>query len=263
MRAKFSLTIAAGLLASAISAASAADMAVKARPAPPPPGYDWTGWYLGVGFGGLWGDSSMTFATGPTAPPNPGGIGGTVRPEFDQAMVSFHGGHLHQFGNTGWGNIVIGIDQSASMPLDNSIGVVACPNPVFNCGTRIQSLFTTGAILGLAWDRVLLSVRGGYAGGLVETRTFVAATGALFDNTKVWHNGWYVGGGIDWAAYKTAGTSGILGLEYQYVDLGDRLHCPTLCGVVLPGIARTVDVTANVIKAKFTVKFDGPPMLPF
>jgi hypothetical protein len=32
---------------------------------------------------------------------------------------------------------------------------------------------------------------------------------------------------------------------------------------VLPGIARTVDVTANVIKAKFTLKFDGPPLLPF
>jgi len=26
---------------------------------------------------------------------------------------------------------------------------------------------------------------------------------------------------------------------------------------------RNVDVTANVIKAKFSVKFDGPPLLPF
>jgi opacity protein-like surface antigen len=140
---------------------------------------------------------------------------------------------------------------------------VACPNLLFNCGTRIQALFTTGAILGLAWDRVLLSVRGGYAGGLVETRRFVAATGTLFDNTKQWHNGWYVGGGIDWAVYKTAGTSGILGLEYQYVDLGDQGHCPTGCGVIIAGTHRNVDVTANVIKAKLTVKFDGPPLLPF
>jgi outer membrane immunogenic protein len=263
MRTRFGLAIAAALWAGSITAASAADMAVKARPAPPPPVYDWTGWYLGVGFGGLWGDSTMTFGLGPTAPPNPGGIGGIVRPEFDQALVSFHGGHLHQFSNLGWGSIVIGIDHSASMPLDNSIGTVACPNPAFNCGTRIQGLFTTGAILGLAWDRVLLSARGGWAGGLVETRTFIAATGALFDNTKLWHNGWYVGGGIDWAVYKTAGTSGILGIEYQHVDLGDLLHCPTGCGVAIPGTARNVDVTADVIKAKFTVKFDGPPLLPF
>lgn len=256
MRTKFSLAIAASLLAGSITAASAADMAIKARPAPPPPpGYDWTGYYLGVGFGGLWGDSTH-FGTGLVAPI-------VIAPEFEQPMVSVHGGHLHQFGRTGWGNFVIGIDQSASMPLDNSVGRAACPNPAFDCSTRIQSLFTTGAILGLAWDRVLLSVRGGYAGGLVETRTFLAGAAPIFDNTKQWHNGWYVGGGIDWAVYKTAGTSGVLGIEYQHVDLGDAVHCPTGCGVIIPGVTRTVDVTAEVIKAKFTVKFDGPPLLPF
>jgi outer membrane immunogenic protein len=255
MRNYLKVTIAGALLAGSVGVASAADMAVKARPAPPPPAYDWTGWYLGVGFGGLWGDSTQ-FGTGLVAPI-------VIRPEFDQPMVSFHGGHLHQFGHMGWGSFVIGIDHSASMPLDNSIGTVACPNPAFNCGTRLQSLLTTGAVLGLAWDRFLISARGGWAGGQVETRTFVAATGALFDNTKLWHNGWYVGGGIDWAVYKTAGTSGILGIEYQHVDLGESVHCPTGCGTVIPGTTRTVDVTAEVIKAKFTVKFDGPPMFPF
>jgi outer membrane immunogenic protein len=258
MRTKFSLAIAASLLAGSITAASAADMAVKARPAPPPPGYDWTGWYLGVGFGGLFeGDSRWRFLNAPLAADT------FTSPQFEQAMVSFHGGHLHQFGNMGWGSIVVGIDQSASMPLDNSVGVATCPNVLFNCGARIQSLFTTGAILGLAWDRILLSVRGGYAGGLVETRTSFVAGGLPFDQTKQWHNGWYVGGGIDWAVYKTGGTSGILGIEYQHVDLGDRTHCPTGCGVVIPFITRNVDVTAEVIKAKFTVKFDGPPMFPF
>jgi outer membrane immunogenic protein len=260
MRNYLKMTIAGALLVGSIGVASAADLAV--RPAPPPPPYDWTGWYLGVGFGGLWGDSTQTYAASGLIAPIPGG---TVAPGFDQPLVSFHGGHLHQFGYMGWGSIVIGIDQSASMPLDNGIGdgAVVCPNPALVCGTRLQSLFTTGAILGLAFDRFLISARGGWAGGSVETRRFTAATGALFDNTKLWHNGWYVGGGIDWAVYKTAGTSGILGVEYQYVDLGDSLHCPTGCGVALPGIARTVDVTANVIKAKFTVKFDGPPLFPW
>jgi outer membrane immunogenic protein len=257
MRNALKLTIAGLALAGSLSAASAADMAV--RPAPPlPPPYDWTGWYLGVGFGGLWGDSRMSFdpVIGAAVVP-----GGSVRSEFEQGMVSLHGGHLHQFPRFGWGSIVIGIDQSAAMPLDNSTDTVACPNAAFNCGTRIQALFTTGAILGLAFDRFLISARGGWAAGLVETRQFVL--GGLVNNTKAWHNGWYVGGGIDWAVYKTAGTSGILGLEYQYVDLGDREHCPSGCGVVIPGVARIVDVTANVLKAKFTVKFDGPPMLPF
>jgi outer membrane immunogenic protein len=259
MRTKLSLTVTAALMAGSITAASAADMAV--RPVPPPPVYNWTGYYLGVGFGGLWGDSSQTFAAPiTTAVPI---AGGTVSTEFDQPLVSVHGGHLHQFSNLGWGSVVIGYDNSFAAPLDNSIGTVACPNLLFNCGTRIQALFTTGGVLGLAFDRFLISARGGYAGGLVETRRFVAATGALFDNPKLWHNGWYVGGGIDWAVYKTAGTAGVIGFEYQYVDLGDRFHCTTGCGIVVPGRDRAVDVTADVFKAKFTVKFDGPPLLPF
>jgi outer membrane immunogenic protein len=260
MRNFMKMTIAGALLAGSATAASAADLAV--RPAPPPPVYNWTGYYIGVGFGGVWGESTQTFNAAPgLAAPIPGG---TVRPDIEQGMVSLHAGHLHQFGSLGFGSIVIGIDQSASMPLDNNFEtVVACPNVAFNCGTRLQSLFTTGGILGLAFDRFLISARGGYAGGTVHTGRFVAATGALFDNTRQWHNGWYVGAGIDWAVYKTAGTSGLIGLEYQYVDLGDRGHCPTGCGVAIDGVARVVDVTANVFKAKLTVKFDGPPLLPF
>ena len=79
MRNLIKLTIAGALLAGSVAVATAADMAV--RPAPPPPLYDWTGWYLGVGFGGLWGDSTQ-FGTGPAAAI-------IVSPEFDQPMVSF------------------------------------------------------------------------------------------------------------------------------------------------------------------------------
>jgi outer membrane immunogenic protein len=228
MRAKRSLTIAAALLAGSITAAAAADMPVAP---PPPPAYNWTGWYLGVGVAGVWGESRQTFD--PFVIP---GIlflpGGTVGPEFEQAMITFHGGRLHQFGNFGWGSIVVGLDSSASIPLDDSFGTtVVCPNLVTDCSTRIQALFTTGGVLGLAWYRFLISARGGFASGLVETR--VSLLGIPLNNTETWHTGWYVGGAIDWAVYKTAGTSGILGLEYQYVDLGEREHCPFGCRVDL------------------------------
>jgi opacity protein-like surface antigen len=118
MRAKRSLTIAAALLAGSIAAASAADMPVAP---PPPPAYNWTGWYLGVGVAGVWGESRQTFdpfvILGILFLP-----GGTVGPEFEQAMITFHGGRLHQFGNFGWGSIVVGLDSSASIPLDDSFG---------------------------------------------------------------------------------------------------------------------------------------------
>jgi outer membrane immunogenic protein len=55
-----------------LGAASAADMAVKARPAPVPVdlGYNWSGWYVGVNGGWAWDDStgrldSFTAAFGP------------------------------------------------------------------------------------------------------------------------------------------------------------------------------------------------------
>jgi len=43
-----------------ISAASAADLALKA-PAPPPIVDEWTGWYAGLNLGGSWGRSSTTY----------------------------------------------------------------------------------------------------------------------------------------------------------------------------------------------------------
>jgi outer membrane immunogenic protein len=261
MRTKFALAAAAALVAGSVSAASAADLRVAPAPPPPPP-YNWTGYWLGFGIGGFFGgESTVTFPGGLIG--GPGGLlGGAIAPEINQPIVAFHGTHTHQLAGFGWGNLVIGIDQSANLPLDNDLDTVACPNALLSCGVRIQSLFTTGALLGLAWDRVLFSVRGGWAAGLVQTRTFTNPAGILFDNTSRWHSGWYVGGAIDWAVYKTAGTSGVLGIEYNYVDLGDIVHCQFGCGPA-PGFVRNVDVTANVIKAKFSIKLDGPPLLPF
>jgi outer membrane immunogenic protein len=253
MRNYLKMTIAGVALAGSVGLASAADLAVRPPP-PPPPAYNWTGYWLGVGFGSLWGESTLTGLGLVGAP--------SVSHDFDQPIIAFHGTHTHQLTSFGWGSLVIGIDQSANLPLDNDLDTVACPNALLSCGVRIQSLFTTGALLGLAWDRVLFSVRGGWAAGQVQTRTFTNPGGILFDNTSRWHSGWYVGGAIDWAVYKTAGTSGVLGIEYNYVDLGDIVHCQFGCGPA-PGFVRNVDVTANVIKAKFSIKLDGPPLLPF
>ena len=50
------ITAIAAVLLGITSVASAADMAVKARPmaAPPPIIYNWTGFYFGGNIGGLW-----------------------------------------------------------------------------------------------------------------------------------------------------------------------------------------------------------------
>ncbi len=58
------LAVAAALFAAPLSVASAADMPLKARPAPPPPAaYNWTGFYVGIQGGGGWGSAEQTDAT--------------------------------------------------------------------------------------------------------------------------------------------------------------------------------------------------------
>src|SRR5262252_8975757 len=49
--------------------ASAADLPLKAPPAPAPVYYNWTGFYLGVNLGGSWGHQSVTACDGGNKPP--------------------------------------------------------------------------------------------------------------------------------------------------------------------------------------------------
>jgi outer membrane immunogenic protein len=63
------LAVSALLMAAPLSVAGAADMPLKAPPAPPPPSYDWTGFYVG-GFDSY----TVNHATASTPPPGiPGG----------------------------------------------------------------------------------------------------------------------------------------------------------------------------------------------
>jgi len=58
--------------ASVVNSASAADLPVKARIAPLPPVFSWTGCYFGVNAGGVWGSASDNW----TANPLPGAFNG-------------------------------------------------------------------------------------------------------------------------------------------------------------------------------------------
>jgi outer membrane immunogenic protein len=81
------------LIAAPVSAASAADMPLKAPPPAPPPAYSWTGFYVGGNVGYGWSDPTVTFtpndiaafdftcggtAGGTCAPPASFNIGGVL-----------------------------------------------------------------------------------------------------------------------------------------------------------------------------------------
>src|SRR5512139_1494960 len=84
-----------GLAAAAVVAwagsASAADMPVKAAPPPPPPAFTWTGWYVGLNGGGLWGETTGNFI----APVNPAF---PWQADLSQGLAGVTSGSNWQFG---------------------------------------------------------------------------------------------------------------------------------------------------------------------
>jgi outer membrane immunogenic protein len=227
------LMVATVLVASMAGFAQAADMLVKA---PPAPVYNWTGWYVGINGGGAWSSSeSDTFSgAGPLAPFFFGGN------EFPTALSSSSKG---AFGGlqTGYNwqlspSWLVGVETD--IQLSNYAGTaIATPTPtvpVFPFTTQVsqQSTWfgTLRARLGwLATQTLLVYGTGGLAYGQTETSfstipvgfnlgtcpaNFTCATGTGSSNKS----GWAAGGGLEWmfAPHWT------LRAEYLYLDLGSQ-----------------------------------------
>jgi outer membrane immunogenic protein len=188
--------------------ASAADLS---RPAPAPvytkaptvaPGYNWSGFYLGIEGGGAWADSDQTDTSGNTTgtyKQNGGLVGGTV-------------GYNWQV--TNW---VFGLEGDASWA--HVDGTVAAPNcNGGSCFTNLESFYTARGRLGIAFDQFLPYVTGGLAAGEVNAGQAVCNVGgATFCGTDT-RVGWTAGAGVEalfaphWSAK----------VEYLYADLGDK-----------------------------------------
>ncbi|MGE0752787.1 MAG: outer membrane protein [Variibacter sp.] len=247
------LSLAGAALAFSVAGAAAADLPVKAPMMAPIQAFDWSGYYAGVGIGGQWSDFDWVYVNGAT--PNP------RTQSRDRAVYELHGGAQYQFGGLGWGGLVVGYEYSGTFDMDShgTDGAV-CPNVAFNCQVKMESLFTIGGKLGLAWDRFMLYGQGGWAGAYVRTNGVVPATGVIFEQTKQWHNGWYVGGGLDYAFYHTAGTDWIIGVDYKHVELDTVYHQVTPGNVTI--LDRNITPTSDQLLARLTVKFQGP-LWPF
>jgi outer membrane immunogenic protein len=206
------------------SFAQAADMALKAPSPPPAPTWSWTGLYIGANAGGGWAHtdwldnhvnacSNFFLVSGCD-------IGG-------QSSNSFIGGG--QLGAR-WqaGQWVVGIDATADY--SNFHAVTIDPQGVINVGvtildeTRLKGLYTVTGQAGVAWDRSLLYVKGGWA---TSWLTQAANEGPLVGSVSHRANGWTVGTGLEYRLTSLPNFS--VGLEYDYVRLkaGDTSACTT------------------------------------
>ena len=210
------------LAAIPISAASAADIAVRAAPAAPPPYqvYSWTGFYVGLEGGGGWADSQSTIVTSLDATRN--NPPGTVLPSqnLSGALGGFYGGYNYQFSPaSGWGTWVVGVDGDwtwAGLTANDSVVAVLPPNDVAFRNDKIDWVATATGRVGYAVDKWLFFGKGGWAWAQFSgssTDQTAAGTPVAFNTSQETRQGWTAGGGLEYAVTPNV----IFKLEGDYV----------------------------------------------
>jgi outer membrane immunogenic protein len=243
------------------------------------PGYDWTGFYIGLNGGYSWGNASNTFnAPGPVA---------TGSQHMDGWVFGGQIGYNWQF-NKSWvfgleGDIDATGQRGTALfgPVTTVVTVVPLPG-----AAALPTVTTTTTATGsleekLSWlstfrgrigvlptDRVLLYVTGGLAVGEVKTtagattNTSVAlsfgtppgptSVSALAASSST-RAGWTLGAGVEGAI---AG-NWTARLEYLYVDLGTVNN--TFAGTTpFAPITTSAHVTDNILRAGVNYRFGGP-----
>ena len=214
--------ISAGL--GGLGSASAADMPLKARPAPIVAVYSWTGCYVGANIGGKWartGDVvNITAATGPA--------GATAASSLDLGSANsdtFIGGG--QIGcNWQSGNVVFGIEGDAdaqrwkrSQVIAGVLPALFVPGDIFELRSTWQA--SVRGRIGYAWDRTLLYATGGVAFTDVNAYTNWIPTG-VFPGTITSQTKNLVGGTIG-AGVEHAVTDNLtVGIEGRYTWYGTQ-----------------------------------------
>lgn len=252
------------------TAAQAADMAVKARVAPPVPVFSWTGFYVGAHGGGMWADKDWTercSALIPAAcvtPENPAAPFRTGH-EVTSGIAGIQAGYNWQTTN----NFVLGIEGD----LSGAWGNESCSQIVGNQGgffaiqrgagcSSVDWLATVTGRAGIAMGMALFYVKGGVAfahDDYVVRCTALNALAVCPNGTTMTAGvsddrvGWTVGVGLEYAFAPNWSVKG----EYNYMDFGtERNRFTTIRFAGLPADSNhDVDISQRVSVVKFGVNY--------
>jgi len=225
-----------GIAALIATPAIAADMAVKAPPPAPATILSWTGFYFGANAGGGWANTDWQDNHNSTCVGN--GAFNVASCDIPQRLSSFVGG-----GQVGarWqtGQWVLGIEGTADFANFSSTII----DPVSAAGgattltdtTKLRGLYTATVQAGIAWDRELWYVKGGWAGSWLTRDTLVnlPGLGTVEGGPVSQHaNGWTIGTGLEYRL--TSWPNFSIGLEYDYIHLnaGNVATCVTTTGTI-------------------------------
>jgi outer membrane immunogenic protein len=218
---------------------------------------NWAGVYAGAHIGAAWASTDWTWKND-----NFFDIGSGDRSSIDpsSAIAGFHGGVQHQLGCA-----VLGLEGTFSGG-DITKDIVS---PFFPDSDRhsasISRITTVTGRLGYSWDHWLVYGKGGYAGANVALFTH-DLDNQVDAHSNVWQSGWTAGAGVEVQLGHSLGGNIILGVEYNYINLGSRTHtlacAPADCGSFpAPIINADVDVHAVTARLTFLLGRDRPSEL--
>ena len=211
----------------------------------------WNGIYVGANAGWQWTDYTSELVGFP---------GLNVNDAVNTGIAGLHVGVQHQFGN-----FVLGLEGSYSgtggsgfsdgtiAPSGDCLG--APPGgPGFTCQAKLTSLFMIGPRLG--WspsDQWLLFATGGWAKGHLSDRVLFG--GNTVGSTSRSHDGWYLGGGIEYALTRNWS----IGVEYTHIDFNTGFHCEiATLGGCAASEARNASAETDIVRARLTLTLGRP-----
>jgi outer membrane immunogenic protein len=200
----------------------------------------WSGVYVGGESGWEWERSHADYA--------PAGTSNS----FDRngVTVGLLVGYQHQFGN-----LVVGVEADfIGNEFDTRNLNTACPNPAFTCTNRITNLITIGPRVGWSLGNWMPYATGGFATGSTNFRAIVTTTGVTSDQADMRHDGWFLGGGLDWKLARNV----VVGLEYRHTDLG---HASAV-DINNPTITVTTRAESDSVMVRGSLLFGGRDYAP-
>jgi len=232
-----------GLLALGIGApASAADMAIKARPPAPvlAPIYDWTGFYIGANGG--WGQSNncVNFAD------DLGTFGEACR---GRSGGLFGGQIGYRWQASQW---VFGVEaQGDWADLNNTR--VSLIDPTLSTRSKTDGIGLFTGQIGYAWNAALLYVKGGAAVTSNRFSVLDNVTGFEFASASSTRWGGTVGVGFEYGF--TPNWS--FGVEYNHLWMGDSNNSFTAAALPAAFFNNRVSQDVDMVTARINYRFGG------
>lgn len=206
--------------------------------------YNWSGLYAGGGIGWIGTDVDWSF--------NPA-ISGAPHQAYSLSSDRF-AGELHVGYQQQFGSLLLGIEGSVisagGKANDHRFG----DDPTLRSEAHVSNIYTAGGRIGWIFSpQWMLYGGGGYANAALKSTALSATSGSPSLFTEERHDGWYAGGGLEFALNSNV----IFGVDYKHIEFDSKRHCPIDIGCAAGALDHSIrDLSANadVVLARLTFK---------